>query len=71
MILMQLEGSAYSRGNDLLQQVHVCKYPLVLWWRDAEIPFEERVQSIQESIQAVEKMKFNPGFNFLVIERIF
>ena len=48
---MQLEAHPDSRRHHLLQQVHVGEHPLVLGG-DAEVPLKQRVESIQEGLQA-------------------
>ena len=49
--LVQLEAHPDGRRHHLLQQVHVGEHPLVLGG-DAEVPLEQRVEAVQERLEA-------------------
>lgn len=56
---MQFEGHSDSWRHNSIQQVHVCKHPLVPGRRDAEISFEERMQAVEERLQTVTVKNLN------------
>lgn len=49
--LVELQTHPHARRYHLLQQVHVCKHPLVLAG-DAEVTFEQGVKPVQKRLQA-------------------
>lgn len=49
---MQLEGHSHSGRHDSIQQVHICKDPLVSWRCDAKVSLEEGVEAVEERLQA-------------------
>lgn len=52
--LMKFEGHPYSWSNNSIQQVHICEHPLISRRCDAKITLEERMETIQKWLQAVE-----------------
>lgn len=54
--LVQLQGHPESWGNNFVQEVDVCKHPLILGCY-SEVTFEEGVEAVQERIQAVKQSR--------------
>lgn len=54
--LVQLQGHPESWGNNFVQQVDVCKHPLILGCY-SEVTFEEGVEAVQERIQAAKQSR--------------
>lgn len=52
---MQFEGHPHSWSHDSIQQVHISKHPLVPGGGDAKISLEERVEAVEERLQAVKR----------------
>lgn len=46
---MELQGHTDCWGDHLMQQIHVCKDPLILR-RYPEVPFEQRVEAVQKGV---------------------
>lgn len=52
---MQFEGHPHSWSHNSIKQVHICKHPFISGRRDAKVPLEERVESVQKWLQAVKQ----------------
>lgn len=50
---MQFEGHAYTWCHNSIQQVHVCEYPFISGGRDAKIPLEKGMKTVEKWLQAV------------------
>lgn len=49
---MEFQRHPHGRCNDALQKIHITKDPLVVTRRHTKVALEERVQAVQEELDA-------------------
>ena len=54
---MQLQAHSAPRSHHFLEEIHVSKHPLI-FGGNAEVPFEQGVETIQERLQTLEKKRW-------------
>lgn len=52
---MELQRHAHSRRHHPIEQVHVRKHPLVPGGGDPEVPLEQRMEAVQEGLEATKR----------------
>lgn len=66
LYLVQFEGHSYTWSHHPVQQVHVCKNPLVSRRGDTKVALEQGMKAVEKRLQAKRITKRISAFTFTI-----